>query len=127
MRYMQSYELFSGLRQGRNLVGVDIGQKSLALSISDPGHQLAYPLCVLPKDPDLMKSPYLMKVFMADNNADDLLLFGYPYLRWTANPLAVHIKNTIDGLDGSGLLDDVNYAHWDETYTTKLSDMNQIG
>ncbi|GJV94755.1 hypothetical protein Tco_1546332 [Tanacetum coccineum] len=64
-RHKESYELFSGLRQGRNLVGVDIGQKSLALSISDPGHQLAYPLCVLPKDPDLMKSPYLMKVFVS--------------------------------------------------------------
>nr|GEX17578.1 hypothetical protein [Tanacetum cinerariifolium] len=115
-----------GLRPRGGLIGVDIGQKSLALAISDPGYQLAYPLCVLQKDPDLMKSPYKMKVFvsrlrktMEDNNADDLL-FGYPYLRWTANPLAVHIKNTIHGLDGSGLLDDVNYAVWDETYTTKI-------
>lgn len=126
MRYLGPYELFKGLQRPGRLLGVDIGHYSLGLALSDTDYQLAYPLCVLPKDPNLMKSEILMKKFvfnlrklMTDYDASRIV-FGYPYLQGMANTQAFHIPNTVDGLSASGMLDDVTYTLWDEAYTSKL-------
>ncbi|PWA88355.1 pre-16S rRNA nuclease [Artemisia annua] len=56
---------------------------------------------------------------MTDYDARSIV-FGYPFLQGRANTGAFHITNTIHGLSASGMLDDVTFTHWDETYTSKI-------
>lgn len=81
--------------RGRFL-GLDVGDKYVGLSISDPNNKIASPLSVL-----------LRKKTNIHLMAEDF------------RSLAVQVKLFIDDLSATKKLEDIKYAYWNEGFTSK--------
>ncbi|KAL8543675.1 hypothetical protein ACS0TY_004297 [Phlomoides rotata] len=101
MRYLKPLKLYRELlksneMKGGRLLGLDVGDKYVGLSVSDPYNKIASPLSVLVRSKtniDLISSDF--------------------------QKLAMHVKLFIDDLNKTGKFDDLMYTFWDECFTSK--------
>ncbi|GAY36015.1 hypothetical protein CUMW_019840 [Citrus unshiu] len=147
MKYVKPLRLFEQMlkrkvsKRGRFL-GLDVGDKYVGLSISDPKNKIASPLrwlftffnsfsyYVYYMDYSQCRSVLLRKKNTIDLMAEDFrslisefnlegFIVGYPFNRQQNAADAVQVKLFIDDLSATKKLEDMKYAYWNEGFTSK--------
>ncbi|KAL1566084.1 putative pre-16S rRNA nuclease [Salvia divinorum] len=124
MKYLKPLKLYqellksSEVKRGR-LLGLDVGDKYIGLSVSDANNITASPLSVLVRkrtNIDLISTDFqtLISGFSLEG-----FVIGYPFDRHKSNPDAVQVKLFIDDLNKTGKFEDLKYTFWDECFTSK--------
>ncbi|KAL8543672.1 hypothetical protein ACS0TY_004297 [Phlomoides rotata] len=124
MRYLKPLKLYRELlksneMKGGRLLGLDVGDKYVGLSVSDPYNKIASPLSVLVRSKtniDLISSDFQKLIYGLSLSG---LVVGYPFDRHQSSPNAMHVKLFIDDLNKTGKFDDLMYTFWDECFTSK--------
>ncbi|KAH9765629.1 YqgFc domain-containing protein [Citrus sinensis] len=124
MKYVKPLRLFEQMlkrkvsKRGRFL-GLDVGDKYVGLSISDPKNKIASPLSVLLRKKntiDLMAEDF--RSLISEFNLEGFIV-GYPFNRQQNAADAVQVKLFIDDLSATKKLEDMKYAYWNEGFTSK--------
>lgn len=124
MKYVKPLRLFEQMlrrkvsKRGRFL-GLDVGDKYVGLSISDPNNKIASPLSVLLRKKntiDLMAEDF--RSLISEFNLEGFIV-GYPFNRQQNAVDAVQVKLFIDDLSATKKLEDMKYAYWNEGFTSK--------
>ncbi|KAL3833498.1 hypothetical protein ACJIZ3_008234 [Penstemon smallii] len=124
MRYVKQMKLYHDLLKSNEvkksrLLGLDVGDKYVGLSVSDVNNKIASPLSVLVRKKtniDLMATDFQILI---SNLSLEGFVIGYPFDRHKGNPDAVQVKLFIDELKKTGKLENVKYTFWDECFTSK--------
>ncbi|KAG8374939.1 hypothetical protein BUALT_Bualt10G0047700 [Buddleja alternifolia] len=124
MKYLKPMKLYrdllksNELKRGR-LLGLDVGDKYVGLSVSDPNNKIASPLSVLMRKKtniELMATDF--QSLVSELSLEGFVI-GYPFDRHKSSPDAVQVKLFIDDLSKTGKLKDLKYTFWDECFTSK--------
>ncbi|KAL6549992.1 hypothetical protein OROMI_020480 [Orobanche minor] len=139
MKYLKPMKLYHELLKSNELkrsrlLGLDVGDKYVGLSVSDANNKIASPLNLRIKN-YTMWFPITCSVLVRtktnmDLIADDFqslisklslsgLVIGYPFNRSRSSPDAVQVKFFIDDLAKTGKFHDLKYTFWDECFTSK--------
>ncbi|GER38873.1 polynucleotidyl transferase [Striga asiatica] len=124
MKYMKPMKLYHELLKSNelkrsSLLGLDVGDKYVGLSVSDANNKIASPLSVLVRNKnniDLIASDFKSLISKLSLSG---LVVGYPFDRQRSSPDAVQVKIFIDGLTKTGKFGNLKYTFWDECFTSK--------
>ncbi|KAH6799556.1 hypothetical protein C2S51_036040 [Perilla frutescens var. frutescens] len=124
MKYLKPLKLYrevlksNEVKRGR-LLGLDVGDKYVGLSVSDANNKIASPLSVLVRKKtniDLISTDF--ETLISGLSLEGLVI-GYPFDRQKSSPNAVQVKLFIDDLNETGKFEDLKYTFWDECFTSK--------
>ncbi|CAA0820507.1 Polynucleotidyl transferase- ribonuclease H-like superfamily protein [Striga hermonthica] len=124
MKYLKPMKLYhevlksNELKRSR-LLGLDVGDKYVGLSVSDADNKIASPLSVLYRKKmniDLIASDFQSLISKLSLSG---LVIGYPFDRQRSSPDAIQVKLFIDDLTKTGKFGDLKYTFWDECFTSK--------
>ncbi|KAL3652667.1 hypothetical protein CASFOL_002348 [Castilleja foliolosa] len=124
MKYLKPMRLYNELLKSNELkrsrlLGLDVGDKYVGLSLSDANNKIASPLSVLVRTKQntaLIASDIQSLISKLSLSG---LVIGYPFDRQRRSPDAVQVKCFIDDLTETGKFDDMKYTFWDECFTSK--------
>ncbi|EPS61791.1 hypothetical protein M569_13005 [Genlisea aurea] len=125
MKYLKPVKFYQEtLKSGgdfakRRLLGLDVGDKFVGLSVSTSDNKVASPLSVLVRtktNMDLMTCDF--KSLISELSLSGFVV-GCPFDRLKNGLNAARIRLFIDELKNTGKLEDVNYTFWDECFTSK--------
>ncbi|KAL6502315.1 hypothetical protein OROHE_024593 [Orobanche hederae] len=124
MKYLKPMKLYHELLKSNELkrsrlLGLDVGDKYVGLSVSDANNKIASPLSVLVRtktNMDLIADDFQSLISKLSLSG---LVIGYPFNRSRSSPDAVQVKFFIDDLAKTGKFHDLKYTFWDECFTSK--------
>ncbi|KAI3468743.1 hypothetical protein Pfo_025406 [Paulownia fortunei] len=124
MKYLKPMKLYHELLKSNELkrcrlLGLDVGDKYVGLSVSDANNTIASPLSVLVRKKtniDLIATDFQSLISELSLSG---LVIGYPFDRQKSSPNAVQVKLFIDDLTKTGKFEDLKYTFWDECFTSK--------
>lgn len=129
MKYLKPLKLYRELlksnevNRGR-LLGLDVGERYVGLSVSDPTYKIAKPFRVLVRKKtniDLMSTDFQNLISLLSLKG---LVFGCPLIRHQSSRDTHQVKVFVDDLNKTGKFEDLKYTFWDECFSSKLTEIN---
>ncbi|KAL8064188.1 hypothetical protein ABFS82_01G073800 [Erythranthe guttata] len=124
MKYLKPMKLYQELLKSNELkrsrlLGLDVGDKYVGLSVSDVHKKIASPLSVLVrKKTNIGLIATDFQCLISELSLSGLVI-GYPFDRQKSSPTAVQVKLFVDELTKTGKFEDLKYTFWDECFTSK--------
>lgn len=124
MKYVKPITLFHDLLKTSSpgqlrLLGLDVGNKYVGLSVSDSHNKIASPLSVLVRKKTNIN--LMAKDFQTLTSELSIggLVVGCCYDRQRTSVEAAQVKIFIKELCGTGKLEGLKYTYWDERFTSR--------
>ncbi|CAA6657472.1 unnamed protein product [Spirodela intermedia] len=123
MKLVKPIDLFNNVMKAtskqQRLLGLDVGNKYIGLSVSDTNKRIASPLSVLVRKKsniELIAGDFQRLVSELSLAG---LIVGYPFRKQSKLSLELHVEYFVKELGETGKLDGLCYTYWDEHYTSK--------
>lgn len=129
MKYLKPLKLYRKLLKSNEvssgrLLGLDVGDRYVGLSVSDANNKIAWPLRVIVRKKtniDLISTDFRTLISVLSLKG---FVFGCPFIRHKSSQDTHQVKVFVDDLNKTGKFEDVKYTFQDESYSSKDNEVS---